>query len=190
MGTLPPSMLPSSPSQPMVGRRQDESIFRCTWMLICGDRGGCDGPTATMASRDFLQSAGKWYVMIEPSTCLNLKPTAYAIFLAGIPLEKAAGTNTAVYASSTSEDYIMMIAKDPDNAPQMVSTSTSPSIQANRLSWYFDLRGPSIHVNTACSSSMITMDLACQSLRSGQSSMVCGAGRARVPETYREREKR
>lgn len=69
----------------------------------------------------------------------------------------------------------MMIAKDPDYAPQMVSTATSPSIQANRLSWYFDLRGPSIHVNTACSSSMITMDLACQSLRSGQSSMVCGA---------------
>lgn len=97
-------------------------------------------------------------------------------YIAGIPLEKAAGTNTAVYASSTSEDYIMMTAKDPDYAPQMVSTSTSPSIQANRLSWYFDLRGPSIHVNTACSSSMITMDLACQSLRSGQSSMVCGAG--------------
>ncbi|KAL1603468.1 putative PKS/NRPS-like protein biosynthetic cluster [Paraconiothyrium brasiliense] len=52
---------------------------------------------------------------------------------AGIPLEKAAGTNTAVYASSTSEDYIMMTAKDPDNAAQMVSTATSPSIQANRL---------------------------------------------------------
>ncbi|KAF1974305.1 polyketide synthase PksD [Bimuria novae-zelandiae CBS 107.79] len=82
-----------------------------------------------------------------------------------------AGTNTAVYASSTSEDYIMMTAKDPDHAAQMVSTATSPSIQANRLSWYFDLRGPSIHVNTACSSSLITVDLACQSLRSGQSSM-------------------
>ena len=76
----------------------------------------------------------------------------------------------------------MMTAKDPDYAPQMVATSTSPSIQANRLSWYFDLRGPSIHVNTACSSSMITMDLACQSLRSGHSSMVCGAGR-RDPAT-------
>lgn len=66
----------------------------------------------------------------------------------------------------------MMIAKDPDHAPQMVSTSTNPGVQANRLSWYFDLKGPSIHVNTACSSSMITMDLACQTLRSGQSPMV------------------
>ncbi|KAJ8112206.1 hypothetical protein ONZ43_g5443 [Nemania bipapillata] len=63
------------------------------------------------------------------------------------------GTKTAVYASFTSEDYIMMTAKDPDHAPHMVSTSTSPSIQANRLS---------------C---MVTMDLACQSLRNGQSSM-------------------
>jgi acyl transferase domain-containing protein len=74
----------------------------------------------------------------------------------------------------------MMGAKDPDQAAQMVSTATSPSIQANRLSWYFDLRGPSIHVNTACSSSMITVDLACQSLRSGQSSMVCRASRGGV----------
>lgn len=78
---------------------------------------------------------------------------------------------------------MMMTAKDPDTAEKMFATSTSPSIQANRLSWYFDLRGPSIHVNTACSSSMITMDLACQSLRSGQSSMVCEASMASVSES-------
>lgn len=109
--------------------------------------------------------------------------TKVLLYIAGIPLEKAAGSQTAVYASSTSEDYIMMTAKDPDTAAQMFATSTSPSIQANRLSWYFDLKGPSIHVNTACSSSMITMDLACQSLRSAQSSMVCGASKARVSAT-------
>ncbi|KAF2470531.1 polyketide synthase PksD [Lindgomyces ingoldianus] len=108
---------------------------------------------------------------MDPQQRWLLETSYRALENAGIPLEKVAGTNTAVYASSTSEDYIMMTAKDPDHAAQMVATATSPSIQANRISWYFDLRGPSIHVNTACSSSMITVDLACQSLRSGQSSM-------------------
>ncbi|CAN9080485.1 unnamed protein product [Alternaria alternata] len=47
---------------------------------------------------------------------------------------------------------------------------------ANRLSWYFDLKGPSMQLNTACSSSMIAVDLGCQSIRSGQSSTVLVAG--------------
>ncbi|KAI9646808.1 hypothetical protein NHQ30_004807 [Ciborinia camelliae] len=125
---------------------------------------------------------------MDPQQRWLLETSYRALENADIPLEKATGTNTAVYASSTSEDYIMMTAKDPDHAPQMVSTSTSPSIQANRLSWHFDLRGPSMHVNTACSSSMITVDLACQSLRSGQSSMVRGP--RSDPGKFRNAEKR
>ncbi|KAK4203182.1 polyketide synthase [Triangularia verruculosa] len=128
-----------------------------------GDPAAFDAP--------FFSITAKEAAAMDPQQRWLLETSYRALENAGIPLEKAAGTNTAVYASSTSEDYIMMIAKDPDHAPQMVSTATSPSIQSNRLSWYFDLRGPSIHVNTACSSSMITMDLACQTLRSGQSSM-------------------
>ena len=70
------------------------------------------------------------------------------------------------------DDYTRILAKDPDESPTNTATGTSPSVLANRLSWYFDLRGPSIQLNTAFSTSMIAMDLACQSLRSGQSSMV------------------
>lgn len=79
MGIPPPSMPPSSLSRPRVGRKQDDSIFRYIQILTCRDRGGFDGPTATMASRDFLQSSGKRHVIIEPSTCRNLETTAYAI---------------------------------------------------------------------------------------------------------------
>jgi hypothetical protein len=51
-------------------------------------------------------------------------------------------------------------------------TGTTMSILANRLSWYFDLKGPSIQLDTACSSSMTAMDLACKSLQDSQTSMV------------------
>lgn len=70
------------------------------------------------------------------------------------------------------EDYIKIITKDPDEMPLNTATGTSMSMLANKLSWHFDLKGPSLQVNTACSSSLVALDLACQSLRSGQSSTV------------------
>lgn len=87
-------------------------------------------------------------------------------------MEAAAGTDTAVFAASMCDDYLRITGKDPDEAPVNLATGTSAAMLANRLSWYFDLKGPSVEINTACSSSMVAMDLACQSLRSKQCSMV------------------
>ncbi|KAK7930972.1 fatty acid synthase S-acetyltransferase [Apiospora marii] len=68
-------------------------------------------------------------------------------------------------------DYPRALAKNPDEAPLHTATGTAGSMLSDRLSWYSDLKGPSIQMNTACSSSMMAVDLACQSLRSRQSSM-------------------
>ncbi|MGB7874916.1 MAG: condensation domain-containing protein, partial [Anaerolineales bacterium] len=50
------------------------------------------------------------------------------------------------------------------------------SIAANRLSYVFDLRGPSMAVDTACSSSLVATHLACQSLRNGESDLALAGG--------------
>jgi acyl transferase domain-containing protein len=71
-----------------------------------------------------------------------------------------------------SDDYTRMASKDPDAGYQTEATGIANSILANRISWYFDLRGPSIHVDTACSSSLTTIDLACQCIRNGEASAV------------------
>ncbi|KAK6949611.1 hypothetical protein Daesc_009694 [Daldinia eschscholtzii] len=63
-----------------------------------------------------------------------------------------------------------MVGQDPDNVPRMAVTGTFESILPNRVSWYFDLHGPSIHVDSACSSSLLALDLACQALRNGEAS--------------------
>lgn len=47
---------------------------------------------------------------------------------------------------------------------------------ANRVSYFFDLKGPSVVVDTACSGSLVALHLACQSLRTGDASAAIAAG--------------
>ncbi|KAI4910493.1 Type I Iterative PKS [Alternaria infectoria] len=124
----------------------------------------------------FFSITSKEAASMDPQQRWLLETSYKALENAGIPPETLAGSQTAVFAASMSDDYSRILARDPDEAPTNTATGTSPSILANRLSWYFDFKGPSIQLNTACSTSMIAMDLACQSLRSGQSSMALVAG--------------
>lgn len=52
------------------------------------------------------------------------------------------------------------------------ATGLANSILANRVSWFFNLKGPSINLDTACSSSLTALHLACQDLRTGTTDMV------------------
>lgn len=52
------------------------------------------------------------------------------------------------------------------------ATGTGLAMLSNRVSWYFNMRGPSISIDTACSSSMAALHLACQGLRTGETTMV------------------
>lgn len=64
-----------------------------------------------------------------------------------------------------------LIAKDPERMPKYAGTGVAASMLSNRLSWFYDLKGPSLTIDTACSSSMVALDLACQSLQNGTSNM-------------------
>ncbi|KAH8200137.1 hypothetical protein TruAng_005708 [Truncatella angustata] len=124
----------------------------------------------------FFSISSKEAAAMDPQQRLLLEAAYHAMENAGIRVEDVAGTETGVFAGSMESDYHRSISKDPDTAPPNTATGASVSILANRLSWYFDLKGPSMQLNTACSSSMVAMDLACQSLRVGQSSMALVTG--------------
>ncbi|KAM7189670.1 polyketide synthase [Rhypophila sp. PSN 637] len=133
----------------------------------------------------FFSIMSKEAAALDPQQRLLLETTYRAIENAGIPLSAIAGSQTGVYSGSMTEDYVKVITKDADHAPKTASTSVSLAMLANRLSWYFDLRGPSMMINTACSSGMIALDLACQSLRSNQSgplAIVTGSNLLLTPE--------
>ncbi|KAL3448148.1 hypothetical protein BJX65DRAFT_317699 [Aspergillus insuetus] len=95
---------------------------------------------------------------------------------AGTPLEKVDGSNTSVYTGSFADDYRLMTMRDHKSLPRYAATGSSISILANRVSWFYNLRGPSLQVDTACSSSLVALDLACQGLTMGEAAMAIVAG--------------
>lgn len=92
-----------------------------------------------------------------------------AVENAGVPMEDLSGSNTGCYVGCFSRDYNEMLTHDPETSPVYVSTGNGAAILSNRISYFFDLKGPSLTVDTACSSSLVALHLACQSLRSGES---------------------
>ncbi|KAK6598095.1 polyketide synthase [Botrytis cinerea] len=113
---------------------------------------------------------------MDPQHRLLLETTYQALENAGIPLSKASGTKTGVYTGSMADDYRFTSLKDPEDLPKYAVTGTAMSLLANRLSWFFNLGGPSINLDSACSSSLMALDIACQGLRNGDSSMAIVAG--------------
>lgn len=69
-------------------------------------------------------------------------------------------------------DFETMVHKDLDVPQAYHATGKASAILANRLSWFYNLKGPSVAVNTACSGSLVALHLACESLRAGETTMV------------------
>jgi phthiocerol/phenolphthiocerol synthesis type-I polyketide synthase C len=79
------------------------------------------------------------------------------------------GNRCGVYVGLSSVDYAYRRADDMGSIDATTMTGSTGSIAANRISYVFDLRGPSMTVDTACSSSLVALHQACQSIRHGES---------------------
>ena len=94
---------------------------------------------------------------------------AYECFQnAGLTSDSLWGSNTGVYVGQWSTDYHEIQARDVDSPPLYLVTGTGPAIVSNRVSYTFNLRGPSFTVDTGCSSSLVALHQAVQSLRAGE----------------------
>ncbi|OAA57329.1 Beta-ketoacyl synthase [Cordyceps fumosorosea ARSEF 2679] len=125
----------------------------------------------------FFNISGKEAEAMDPQQRLLLEVVYEALENAGITLKEIRGTRTAVFAGSFTYDYQSMTNRDLANYPKYTVTGTDANaILANRISYVFDLHGPSVQVDTACSSSLTAFHLAVQSLQTGESDMaiVCG----------------
>ncbi|KAH8690541.1 polyketide synthase [Talaromyces proteolyticus] len=113
---------------------------------------------------------------MDPQQRLLLEVTYRALENAGIPIEKAAGTQTSVHVGCFGNDYRHLMCKDVELTANYDVFGANVSMNANRLSWFFDFRGTSMNIDTACSSSLVALDLACADLRAGSTDMGIVAG--------------
>lgn len=70
------------------------------------------------------------------------------------------------------DDYKHIVMKDPHDVPKYAATGLPVNMIANRISWFYDFLGPSINMDSACSSSLMAFDVACQGLRNRDADMV------------------
>ncbi|KAK2624711.1 hypothetical protein QTJ16_005904 [Diplocarpon rosae] len=102
---------------------------------------------------------------LDPQQRRILEVSYECLASAGVTLEAIAGTNTAVFVGSFTSDYQQMSIRDPDFRHNYAATGVDTGIISNRIGNTFNLNGPSFTINTACSSSIYALHLACQSLR-------------------------
>ncbi|NMM91247.1 polyketide synthase [Rhodococcus sp. SRB_17] len=113
---------------------------------------------------------------VDPQQRLAMELTWEALEHARIPANELKGEQVGVFIGSSANDYQLLAVSDPVNAHPYALTGTSTSIVANRVSYYFDFRGPSIALDTACSSSLVAVHQAVRSLRSGESDLALAGG--------------
>ena len=78
------------------------------------------------------------------------------------------GQDIGVFVGGSMSDYQNLLNKDIESGPTYQATGTAMSFLANRISYIYDLKGPSVAVDTACSSGLTALHLACQSIRTGE----------------------
>lgn len=113
---------------------------------------------------------------IDPQQRLILEVTVEALEHAGIPAESLQRSQTGVFVGACVSEYGFLTSRDLGGIEAWTATSGALSIIANRLSYFLDLRGPSVTIDTACSSSLVAVHLACESLRTGQSDLAIAGG--------------
>ncbi|MFQ5794194.1 MAG: type I polyketide synthase [Candidatus Bipolaricaulia bacterium] len=113
---------------------------------------------------------------IDPQQRILLEVAWEALEDGGQVPDRLAGTRTGVFIGISTNDYGRIQLSDPDLIDAYAGTGNALSIAANRLSYLFDLQGPSAAVDTACSSSLVAVHLACCSLWNGESTLALAGG--------------
>jgi phthiocerol/phenolphthiocerol synthesis type-I polyketide synthase B len=113
---------------------------------------------------------------MDPQQRLLLEVAWEALEHAGIPASSLRRSQTGVYVGASIAEYGYLASTDLPNVDAWSNPGGALSIIANRLSYFLDLRGPSVTVDTACSSSLVALHLACQSLRMQDCDVAIAAG--------------
>lgn len=121
---------------------------------------------------------------MDPNQRILLETFWKALEDSGYAGQEVRGSDTGIfvgYSHDFGEDYRQLLNVLDPNAPEISVAGNIKSIIASRLAYHLDLRGPALMVDTACSSGLVAMYLACRAIRNGECSMaVVGAVKTQV----------
>ncbi|WP_369636187.1 acyltransferase domain-containing protein [Nocardia sp. JMUB6875] len=124
---------------------------------------------------DFFGISPREAEAMDPQQRLLLECAWEAIEDAGLTREQLAGSRTGVFVGTDSSNYWELQNRGKPTIYGVMGGGARSAI-AGRLSFAFDLNGPALAVDAACASSLSALNVAVQSLRSGESSMAVAAG--------------
>lgn len=125
---------------------------------------------------EFFEISPSEAAKMDPQQRLLLEVVHEAFEHAGIPAKALRHSQTSVFAGACLGEYGYLASSVLSDVDSWSGTGGALSIIANRVSYHYDLRGPSVTVDTACSSSLVAAHLACQSLARGESQLAIVAG--------------
>ncbi|XP_028643680.1 fatty acid synthase [Grammomys surdaster] len=105
---------------------------------------------------------------MDPQLRLLLEVSYEAIVDGGINPATLRGTNTGVWVGVSGSEASEALSRDPETLLGYSMVGCQRAMMANRLSFFFDFKGPSIALDTACSSSLLALQNAYQAIRSGE----------------------
>jgi fatty acid synthase len=157
----------------------EQNLFSGTDMITEDDKrwppGFCDLPKRHGKIKElkkfdaaFFSVTPKQANFMDPQLRLLLEVAYEAIIDAGVNPHTLRGTKTGVFVGCSASETAGALTQDPETVTGYTLTGCVRSMFSNRLSYTFDLRGPSFSVDTACSSSLLALQLAVDSIRQGQ----------------------
>uniref|UniRef100_A0A8C4V073 Fatty acid synthase n=1 Tax=Falco tinnunculus TaxID=100819 RepID=A0A8C4V073_FALTI len=113
---------------------------------------------------------------MDPQLRLLLEVSFEAILDGGIDPATLRGTDAGVWIGASGSEAGEALSQDPEELLGYSMTGCQRAMFANRISYFYDLTGPSITIDTACSSSLVALENAYKAIRHGQCSAALVGG--------------
>ena len=124
----------------------------------------------------FFEISPREAIQMDPQQRILLECVWQAMEDGGQVPERLAGTPVGVFLGVSGWEYQSYLKLDLHSIEGQTVSGVALSVGANRISYIFDFKGPSLITDTACSSSLVAAHLACQSIWNGESTLAVTGG--------------